>query len=313
MQRDQLVRWRYGAVLCKITPYIQSVVQCASVNTLAAIAFDRYLAICYSRHSKITACASRTTIASIWLFSSTVMIPLPVFYQMYFHPDYQDVPMCHQIWPDYDLQRGYFVVALFCICYILPLCMILLCYVLIAVKVWKRNAPGVQTNGRLIIYKSKVKVLKMLAVIVILFALSWLPLYAIYFRYYFGGDMSKDDQSLVSEIVLPIAQWLGTSNCGMNPIIYCFFSKKYRRGFRKILHCRLATFGFRRQSRTTQSLSTRYINVDNSSVNNQYNDHKNNHHKENRVSSNKYMVVAFNNGRMTVSFRKENTSDESSF
>jgi hypothetical protein len=33
--------WRYGAFLCKITPYVQSVVQCASVNTLAAIAFDR--------------------------------------------------------------------------------------------------------------------------------------------------------------------------------------------------------------------------------------------------------------------------------
>ena len=27
--------------MCKSTPYIQSVVQCASVNTLAAIAFDR--------------------------------------------------------------------------------------------------------------------------------------------------------------------------------------------------------------------------------------------------------------------------------
>ncbi|XP_045213880.1 neuropeptide SIFamide receptor-like isoform X2 [Mercenaria mercenaria] len=304
--------WRYGAFLCKITPYVQSVVQCASVNTLAAIAFDRYLAICYTRHSKISACASRTTIASIWIFAASIMIPLLVFYQKYMHPDYHDVPMCHQLWPNFDLQRGYFLIALFCVCYVLPLIMILLCYVLIAVKVWKRNAPGVQTNGRLIIYKSKVKVLKMLAVIVILFAFSWLPLYAVYLKVYFGAeDLTENDRKIIFEIVVPFAQWLGASNCGMNPIIYCFFSKKYRRGFKKLLYCRFQTLAFRRHSRTTRSLSTRYINVDNSSGNQM--DTKTGHNKENKVSSNKYMVVAFNNGRMTVSFRKENASDDSSF
>lgn len=140
--------------------------------------YFRYLAICYTRHSKISTCASRTTIASIWIFAGSIMIPLLVFYQKYMHPKFHEVPMCHQLWPNFDLQRGYFLVALFCVCYLLPLIMILLCYILIAVKIWKRNAPGVQTNGRLIIYKSKVKVLKMLAVIVILFAFSWLPLYA---------------------------------------------------------------------------------------------------------------------------------------
>ncbi|XP_060602876.1 neuropeptide SIFamide receptor-like isoform X2 [Ruditapes philippinarum] len=304
--------WRYGAFLCKITPYVQSVVQCASVNTLAAIAFDRYLAICYTRHSKISTCASRTTIASIWIFAGSIMIPLLVFYQKYMHPKFHEVPMCHQLWPNFDLQRGYFLVALFCVCYLLPLIMILLCYILIAVKIWKRNAPGVQTNGRLIIYKSKVKVLKMLAVIVILFAFSWLPLYAIYLKFYFQSeDLSEGDQKTLFEIVLPFAQWLGASNCGMNPIIYCFFSKKYRRGFKKLLYCRFQTLAFRRQSRTTRSLSTRYINVENSSGN--VNDTKNCQSKENKVSSNKYMVVAFNNGRMTVSFRKENASDDSSF
>lgn len=33
--------WRYGAVMCKISPYLQAVSVCASVNTLAAIAVDR--------------------------------------------------------------------------------------------------------------------------------------------------------------------------------------------------------------------------------------------------------------------------------
>lgn len=227
------------------------------------------------------------------------------------HPVYEDVPMCHQLWPNYDLQRGYFLIALFFVCYLLPLIMILLCYILIAVKVWKRNAPGVQTHGRLIIYKSKVKVLKMLAVIVILFAFSWLPLYAVYLKVYFGGDdLTENERNVIFEIIVPFAQWLGASNCGMNPIIYCFFSKKYRRGFKKLLYCRFQTPEFRRQSRTTRTLSTRYMTVDNSSGNHM--EAKNDNTKENKVA-NKYMVVAFNNGRMTVSFRKENASDDSSF
>ncbi|KAH3863399.1 hypothetical protein DPMN_026384 [Dreissena polymorpha] len=33
--------WRYGAFLCKATPYLQGVSVCASVNFLAAIAVDR--------------------------------------------------------------------------------------------------------------------------------------------------------------------------------------------------------------------------------------------------------------------------------
>lgn len=36
-----LPEWRYGAVMCKVTPYLQAVSVCASVNTLAAIAVDR--------------------------------------------------------------------------------------------------------------------------------------------------------------------------------------------------------------------------------------------------------------------------------
>lgn len=285
-----------------------------NVANLQCVVFAcfRYLAICYCRHSKITSCASRTTIVSIWLYASVIMAPLAVFYQMYPHPDYPEVPICHQIWPNYDLQRGYFLLGLFFVCYVLPLLMILLCYLLIAVRVWRRNAPGVEPHGRLVIYKSKIKVLKMLAVIVILFAFSWLPSYAIVLRFYFGPEsMSYNESQTINTILFPIAQWLGNSNCGMNPIIYCFFSKKYRRGFRKLIYCRLMRLRWRRHTRNTQSLSTRYVNVDNSSVN--HADHAATNQHENRVSSNKYMVVAFNNGKMTVSFRKENVSDESSF
>lgn len=40
------------------------------------------------------------------------------------------------------------------------------------------------------------------------------------------------------QIVTPIAQWLGSSNSCINPCLYAFFNKKYRRGFAAIIRSR---------------------------------------------------------------------------
>ena len=41
----------------------------------------------------------------------------------------------------------------------------------------------------------------------------------------------------MTQIIVPIAQWLGSSNSCVNPIIYCFFSKKFRNGFQQTIAC----------------------------------------------------------------------------
>ena len=53
------------------------------------------------------------------------------------------------------------------------------------------------------------------------------------------------------------------------------------------------------------------MNVDNSTV--PYSENTHDVAVTNGISRNKFMVVLFNNGRMTVSFRKDTGSDESSF
>lgn len=40
------------------------------------------------------------------------------------------------------------------------------------------------------------------------------------------------------QIATPIAQWLGASNSCINPLLYAFFNKKYRRGFAAIIRSR---------------------------------------------------------------------------
>lgn len=85
--------------------------------------------------------------------------------------------------------------------------------------------------------KSKIKVVKMLVVVVILFVLSWLPLYVIFARIKLGGALESSEEEMI-QIATPIAQWLGASNSCINPILYAFFNKKYRKGFAAIIRSR---------------------------------------------------------------------------
>ncbi len=72
----------------------------------------------------------------------------------------------------------------------------------------------------------------MLLVVVVLFAMSWLPLYAIFTRVKCGPQPISDLEDKIIRTIMPIAQWLGSSNSCINPILYAFFNKKYRSGFK---------------------------------------------------------------------------------
>lgn len=51
-----LLGWPFGPVLCKVTPYLQGVSVCASVNTLAVIAIDRQIHRSYPVHCNSALC-----------------------------------------------------------------------------------------------------------------------------------------------------------------------------------------------------------------------------------------------------------------
>lgn len=50
-------------------------------------------------------------------------------------------------------------------------------------------------------------------------------------------EMTQGEEEFL-QIVTPLAQWLGSSNSCINPCLYAFFNKKYRRGFAAIIHSR---------------------------------------------------------------------------
>ncbi|ESO88967.1 hypothetical protein LOTGIDRAFT_106319 [Lottia gigantea] len=273
--------WPFGAFMCRATPYLQGVSVCASVNTLAAIAIDRYLAICHSPRWRTTTRTARVTVVTIWLFSCLLLLPWAIFYEEYEHRTSRQVlKMCHQLWPDFEAQRAYFMGAIFIGCYVLPLTVVLLCYIFIGLRVWNRHAPGVAKDN-VTIRRSKIKVVKMLAVMVLLFTFSWMPLHVIFIKLYYDPPIDQASQHFIWNVAIPISQWLELSNSGINPIIYCFFSKNFRRGFKNVLTC-FTSSTKRQRSRGFSSGVT------------------------------KYMTIEYTNGNVTISFRKEQKEDSSS-
>lgn len=179
-------------------------------------------------------------IVFIWFIALTTTLPWAIFFDLVvIFADAPDIQLCIEVWPDYMNGALYFLIANLVFCYILPMILITLCYVLIWIKVWRRNIPTDTKDAQMerMQQKSKVKVVKMLVAVVILFVVSWLPLYVIFARIKLGGEIENWEEEIL-QIATPIAQWLGASNSCINPILYAFFNKKYRRGFMAIVKSR---------------------------------------------------------------------------
>ncbi|CDQ94811.1 unnamed protein product, partial [Oncorhynchus mykiss] len=85
--------------------------------------------------------------------------------------------------------------------------------------------------------KTRKKIAKMVVSLVLLFAVSWLPLYLAEFWI----DRVQHPPSWLMQSQ-PFAQWLGLTNSSLNPICYCFIGDLHRgaKVFRTHYHRRIA-------------------------------------------------------------------------
>ncbi|XP_070556252.1 orexin/Hypocretin receptor type 1-like [Ptychodera flava] len=248
---DTTETWYFGYVACKAIPYFQVVSMSVSVFTLSAIAIDRYFAICRPLLFKTTAKRALSIILLIWAVSFLIPAPQAVVYQTERPLErFIYLTKCYEkSWQGTVEQKVYHII-LVCVGYVIPLSMVTVAYTLVCKQLWSsipgtfesRN-DGKSTKENDVINKStenqllsRRKVAKMLIVVVIIFAICYLPLHVLNILRQFPDvfmqfeyDLSQRD---VFHVPFFVAHWFAYANSATNPIIYNFLSAKFRREFR---------------------------------------------------------------------------------
>ena len=134
---------------------------------------------------------------------------------------------CVQEWPTFLYEWIYFVTAEFILSFTLPLLVATVFYSMIGYRVWFRPMLGAGSSVTAI-QRSKVKALKMIIAVLLLFAVCWFPLHIFVICLYLL-PMDKNNEALVTAAFY--IKWLALSNSAVNPIVYYLFSHKYRNGW----------------------------------------------------------------------------------
>ncbi|KAK1164778.1 QRFP-like peptide receptor [Acipenser oxyrinchus oxyrinchus] len=248
--------WVYGDFLCRAVPFTQAVSVAASVLSLTVISVNRY----YSVHNPLNARSFFTwrkifwTIVIVWVLSSGICMPLIFMNKRDEIRLIEDLPfvfpICREIWPHAKLKQAYNCL-LFCALYCLPVTFNLIISFLTGRKLWStpthfkkfdsrnQSLPPSRLNNRK-------NIAKMVVALVLLFAISWLPLYMVDIWIDFNTPDSHREETPPPWILQlrPFAQWLGLTNSSLNPICYCFVGDLYRsaKEMKSRYHGRIVSF-----------------------------------------------------------------------
>ena len=222
-----LNNWPLGDPLCRIIQYLLYVTCYVTVYTLIAVSAVRYLTVVYGNKSAFLRSKRSIVllIIAIWIVFLLTKIPILVVHGVSMDGSTAKRE-CMVSGKQYaqNLFATFFVFA-----YALPLLVICTLYILIIRHV-KRKSSSCDFHGE----ERSRHITKVVVVVVTVFAVCWLPLHVHLLVAYYG----KLPQRPHYKLFLLIWQSLAFANSLLNPLIYNYFSRDFRDGFRAVMHLR---------------------------------------------------------------------------
>ena len=221
-----------GTFLCKFFHSAQVLSIACSVISLVFISVDRCLVVWFPLRRIFTSKVLKASLVASWVYSLAFAMPLIVVSNVRVEDDGRY--HCFEYdWRTNEAKQRY-VLSFTIGTYVIPLVFITIAYILIAIKLCKRELPGVQTlEYQKKAHETTKKAITMLVTVVVVFALCWLPLQAREIMLIcFPETISLFPVEL--EIFLT---WIGVLNSAINPCLYVIFSENFRREFGRILCC----------------------------------------------------------------------------
>ncbi|XP_013411110.1 tachykinin-like peptides receptor 99D isoform X2 [Lingula anatina] len=142
-------------------------------------------------------------------------------------PDGSAWYQCQMNWaPEKDLSYNIFLTSFE---YFIPLMVLLVTYMRISARLWSGERIGENTPTLQDAIQAKRRVVKMLIVVVLLFAVCWLP-YHVFFLLQFEHDHIFHYDGI--QYIWLVVFWVAMSNTMFNPIVYVWMNKRFRCGFK---------------------------------------------------------------------------------
>lgn len=229
--------WKMGPVLCHLIPYAQALAVQVSTITLTVIALDRHRCIVASLHleSKISKRISFLIIGLAWGISALLASPLAIFREyslIEIIPDFVMVA-CTEKWPGQEesVYGTVYSLSSLLILYVLPLGIISFSYTRIWSKLKNHVSPGTANDHY---HQRRQKTTKMLVCVVVVFAVSWLPLHA------FQLAIDIDHQVLYLKeykLLFTVFHIIAMCSTFANPLLYGWMNSNYRKAFLSAFRC----------------------------------------------------------------------------
>lgn len=225
------IQGRFGKFLCQFDVFFSALLILTSNLTILAIAVEKFLAIFFPLKTFVSKKRAYLTIASTWLASGLYCAPL--FFFAYLEKDVEDPNgkvICSVCLNCEKVVRWFiFQTILLAAGFIITLAL----YSAIGIKIWLRKAPGiqlyeVQRRGQ----AKKHKALKMLATLVFVFYISFIPFWLYQLSLHFGFYTKLGSYYSI------ISASLMLCNGAINPVIYSIYNADIRREFKSLFTCK---------------------------------------------------------------------------
>ncbi|TFK11733.1 transmembrane protein 68 [Platysternon megacephalum] len=222
--------WYFGKEFCRFQNFFPITAMFVSIYSMTAIAADRYMAIIYPFKPKLSAVSTEVIIGIIWLVAFGLAFPQCFYAEIMID---NGMTKCIVAWPD-DVGRKHqltYHIIVIALIYLLPLIVMFVAYSIIGITLWSSTVPGDHTNRVYYHHQvtAKKKFVRTMVIVVITFAICWLP----YHLYFILGSFREDiyQQKYIQQVYLAVFL-LAMSSTMYNPIIYCCLNQRFRSGFR---------------------------------------------------------------------------------
>ncbi|CAB0035484.1 unnamed protein product [Trichogramma brassicae] len=191
--------WPFGDLYCRINPIIAVITVTASVYTLMAISID--------------------SVNFLFIFTK---LPFTLIHGS-----------TRRLGPIVNTRVTRCCFKLYNVCfmiltYFLPIGAMCFTYARIGLELWGSQSIGEATQRQIENIRNKRRVVKMMMIVVVIFAVCWLPYHIWFIVISLMPHVTTN--SYAQEVYLAI-YWLAMSNSMYNPMIYCWMNSKFRRGF----------------------------------------------------------------------------------